>query len=249
MDYNKLNKMNWLKKIEELQLGVPESGSGKNGGILKSDLVDVLEKKVEIDNFSKMSEDMIMKVAYGLSGETLLDYCKISKKFARICSKDYFWRKKYQLDFGEQIKIPKHITLKQRYIFKDNRIPELHELLLKYTDYGDLIFDGQVKRYNKALTEFKINIEDEDLDEDEYEGYSDTIGHKPILIRHIRNLSSIVTAIVFESLKYDIDYLDEEYIFRSDFETEYVQEDKKILKLLISVYNKIHNTNYYYNYD
>nr|QBK89536.1 MAG: hypothetical protein LCPAC001_00460 [Pithovirus LCPAC001] len=41
MNYNKLNKDQLTEEIERLQLNLPESGSGKNGIILKKDLISI----------------------------------------------------------------------------------------------------------------------------------------------------------------------------------------------------------------
>lgn len=92
MNYNKLNKNELVEKIEELQLDIPESGSGKNGGILKRDLVNVLEKKVEIDNFSKMPPEIARKVLLKLEIDDVIEACNISKYLKEKVCTDYFWQ-------------------------------------------------------------------------------------------------------------------------------------------------------------
>lgn len=41
MNYNKLKKSELINEIKRLQLDLPKSGSGKNNGILKSNLISV----------------------------------------------------------------------------------------------------------------------------------------------------------------------------------------------------------------
>lgn len=99
-----------------------------------------------------MSDDMMMKIAYKLPGETLIKYCQLSKKFANICSKKYFWIKKYQLDFTDNI--PKPISFKDIYIAKIHKNTKLGKFLIEYTNFDDLNFKKQRKYYKDAFSTF-----------------------------------------------------------------------------------------------
>lgn len=235
MDYHKLTKKELTDKINKLDLDLPEYGSGKNGGIIKSDLISVLKSNTnemifegEKRKFSDMSSDMMSIIAYKLSGEKLISYCQLNKKFAKVCSKEDFWIKKYKLDFNDYKKISKPLTIRQIYTFKSRQNPKLIKLIQSFSNsYQYLSLKNQIIYYNSALGMIKslpVNMAD----------YWGTNMVKFDIVQEI-------VEFFHSSNPFEIDFLTDDTI--EDYVNNYIH-DEPFLKRILSMYNDIMETDY-----
>lgn len=232
MNYNLLTRKDLVKKFELLGLNLPEKGSGKNGGILKSDLISVLKSNTKKEEFSDMSSDMMNLIAYKLSGKDLISFCQTNKKFTKVCVKEDFWAKKYKLDYGE---IPKQLSIRQLYTFKAQKNSELIKYLLENTNYNDLNLYKQRKLYFEALSEFKSFIFNyEEVNDDEWDMY---------------NIKINILYKMKELLYGDIHFLSDfgrEGLLHESFEEDFY-DNKDFFKEVLSISNSITGLSLTYN--
>lgn len=224
--------------IDNRMLITPSYGSGKYGKLIKIDLINTLKysdskiynknynklitEEMIFSEFDKLPPDMIMKIAYKLSPRKVTEYCSLSKRFAKICDKEYFWIKKYQLDFSDYAK---NATIKEKYKFRMKQDPKLRNLLIDYADFDKLNYQNQIKIYTDVLQQFKDLPEDISMlergDEDD-----------------IYEVQSLLTDI-FYGLK--LDDVSKKYDIVIDYD---MFNGDNLINRLLDVYNSIMKTDY-----
>ncbi len=217
-NYNKWTKIELVDEINRLKLSEQVVGSGKNKSALRKDLILTLtsQKSVNVDLLSNMPEDMIRKVAYHLPPVSVLEYCKTSNKFNKICSKEYFWVKKYKEDFGNFNKYIIPVTIRQAYIFKAKQNIELMILLNDLTNFNELNFESQKKYYALAVSHFRqVNIH--------------PVGDNDIA----EELARVMMKIKFGNLS--------NYV--GDGVIEDIYDDDELIQKILDAYNSIMDTN------
>lgn len=256
MEYSKLTVKKLRSLIKGRWLEIPSSGSGKNGNIIRIDLIntlkydDLLPKTLTptkvptpvktlilpssthispprvhfdfqpntskyitgINEFDKLSNDAMMKIAYDLTPRTTVKYCSLSKKFANICNNKYFWIKKYKLDFDDYDEI--RPSIRDVYTFKANLNKDLVDLLIEYSFYDEYNYENKKKLYNNALETFK-DIEKYNEYVWEYFDIKKILGKRAIAYR----------------------YSDKDEL----------KNDYELINKLVAVHNSIMDTNYQFN--
>ncbi len=225
MDYHSLNVKELTTLIQKLKLEYPSKGSGKNNRVIKYDLITTLKYNKDIE-FDKLSIDTLMEIAYNLPGAKVLEYCILNKRFAKMCSKEYFWIKKYQLDFNDYEEV-KSVSMNKIYKFRIQQDPELRRFLIDYSNFDELNYYFQVDRYIEALDLFKALGNNNFIKEFEN--------------KKIKYQDTFQLAIV--DLVTDIA---DPWIILQEYQYHEMINDDSLMIRVLNIYNSIMNTKYYF---
>ncbi len=147
MDYKKFTVKKLKLLIKEREIILPTSGSGKNGNIIKPDLIALLNNNTIKPKITLIDIPLgpTLQILDNLEPKDLIEICKTNTKFANICSDDNFWKKRLKKDFSLKVIIPSYRDL---YMFNTNMDKQLHIFLNHYTQFKILNHTEQVIRYN-----------------------------------------------------------------------------------------------------
>lgn len=120
---------------------------------------DITNNNTRMD-LTTMSKDVMVKMGLDMDYEDVVSLCKTNKKLnAFLCKNEYFWKQKYEKEFGK-VKFP---TFKEMYSEKYSRNKDIVEVLNNMINFNKFSFWERKKYYKKFKTDvFKIiddNIE------------------------------------------------------------------------------------------
>jgi len=132
--------------MEDNNIPIPTQGSGKNGRIIKKDLIVTIDKSKKgtqkqrkIPNLSDLPTDMYQIISDGLDTRSVLNLCETNKSFNEyICKNLFFWIGRLKKDFGV--------------IYKGKNTQEASETYKKYLLEGESVIDAY-KEYKKVVND------------------------------------------------------------------------------------------------
>jgi hypothetical protein len=109
--------------------------------------MDALNREIDRVNLESVPLDTLKKIALNLPYETVISFCKVSKKLKRICDDIYFWRDYLKIQVPVNINVPSGASIRW---YKDKI--ELYPKVKVITDLLD-----QRKATGKYIQEFNIS--------------------------------------------------------------------------------------------
>ncbi len=229
MDWNKLTVKKLKLEIKKKGLIIPDNGSGKNGSIIKPDLVNLLKLDKPLDiGISNMPLGPTLQILDNLKSKDLINICKTNKKFANICNDDKFWRIRYKRDFPHRYMA----NYREQYEFDSNANYIMIQYLKSSTNYIKYNLKHKQMLYNemmKHMLKFKEYIHP-NMDNQE----------KVIFKEYVVDLiQDIIPERNIENTFHNIDSLQEINIK--------LYEGKVFSFHLFGIYNRIMKTNHEYD--